>query len=154
MDWLVVIKGGRAAVEAIVPDLGALGRFPARLVNVTSKGAADDIARGHDFVSRVFGPVPLPPQKKNIVYKIAPAFSYTEDIDGVHPLSFLGARHPTSISCEGGNALPLPLTLTSTLLWWRRCFNRPAVGVPEDPVTGSAHCGIAPYWSSVLGKEV
>ena len=64
MDWLVVIKGGRAAVEAIVPDLGALGRFPARLVNVTSKGAADDIARGHDFVSRVFGPVPLPPQKK------------------------------------------------------------------------------------------
>ena len=24
--------------------------------------------------------------------------------------------------------------------------------VPEDPVTGSAHCTAAPYWSEVLGK--
>jgi predicted PhzF superfamily epimerase YddE/YHI9 len=29
----------------------------------------------------------------------------------------------------------------------------PAVGVPEDPVTGSAHCGLGPYWASRLGKE-
>ncbi|MEW9670071.1 PhzF family phenazine biosynthesis protein [Ammoniphilus sp. 3BR4] len=27
-----------------------------------------------------------------------------------------------------------------------RCFF-PAVGINEDPVTGSAHCGLAPYWS-------
>jgi PhzF family phenazine biosynthesis protein len=31
-------------------------------------------------------------------------------------------------------------------------FFGPAVGVPEDPVTGSAHCALAPYWSSRLGK--
>ena len=29
----------------------------------------------------------------------------------------------------------------------------PAVGVPEDPVTGSAHCTLAPYWSERLGKN-
>jgi PhzF family phenazine biosynthesis protein len=29
----------------------------------------------------------------------------------------------------------------------------PAVGVPEDPVTGSAHCILAPYWARRLGKE-
>ena len=28
----------------------------------------------------------------------------------------------------------------------------PAVGVPEDPVTGSAHCTLAPYWSARLGR--
>ena len=28
----------------------------------------------------------------------------------------------------------------------------PAKGVPEDPVTGSAHCMLAPYWAAVLGK--
>ncbi|MFH1011925.1 MAG: PhzF family phenazine biosynthesis isomerase [bacterium] len=28
----------------------------------------------------------------------------------------------------------------------------PAVGVDEDPVTGSAHCALAPYWSSKLQK--
>ena len=28
----------------------------------------------------------------------------------------------------------------------------PNVGIPEDPVTGSAHCILAPYWASKLGK--
>jgi predicted PhzF superfamily epimerase YddE/YHI9 len=31
-------------------------------------------------------------------------------------------------------------------------FFAPAVGVNEDPVTGSAHCALAPYWSEKLGK--
>ncbi|CAM3778323.1 PhzF family phenazine biosynthesis protein [Alicyclobacillus pomorum] len=33
-----------------------------------------------------------------------------------------------------------------------RCFF-PAVGVNEDPVTGSAHCALAPYWQSKLGTN-
>ncbi len=28
----------------------------------------------------------------------------------------------------------------------------PAVGIPEDPVTGSAHCSLTPYWQDKLGK--
>jgi PhzF family phenazine biosynthesis protein len=28
----------------------------------------------------------------------------------------------------------------------------PAVGVPEDPVTGSAHCAIGPHWAARLGR--
>lgn len=32
-------------------------------------------------------------------------------------------------------------------------FFAPTVGVDEDPVTGSAHCTIAPYWASRLDKE-
>jgi PhzF family phenazine biosynthesis protein len=31
-------------------------------------------------------------------------------------------------------------------------FFAPQVGVPEDPVTGSAHCTLTPYWSTRLGK--
>jgi len=31
-------------------------------------------------------------------------------------------------------------------------FFAPRVGVPEDPVTGSAHCALAPYWSARLGR--
>lgn len=31
-------------------------------------------------------------------------------------------------------------------------FFAPRVGVPEDPVTGSAHCVLIPYWSRELGK--
>lgn len=32
-------------------------------------------------------------------------------------------------------------------------FFAPAVGVPEDPVTGSAHCTLTPYWAARLGKS-
>ena len=31
-------------------------------------------------------------------------------------------------------------------------FFAPRVGVPEDPVTGSAHCCLGPYWGERLGK--
>jgi PhzF family phenazine biosynthesis protein len=32
-------------------------------------------------------------------------------------------------------------------------FFAPARGIPEDPVTGSAHCTLVPYWSKRLGKK-
>ncbi len=32
-------------------------------------------------------------------------------------------------------------------------FFAPAYGIDEDPVTGSAHCVLAPYWAKRLGKE-
>ena len=31
-------------------------------------------------------------------------------------------------------------------------FFAPASGIDEDPVTGSAHCALAPYWAEKLGK--
>ncbi len=32
-------------------------------------------------------------------------------------------------------------------------FFAPKYGIPEDPVTGSAHCELAPYWAKKLGKN-
>lgn len=32
-------------------------------------------------------------------------------------------------------------------------FFAPQVGIPEDPVTGSAHCTLVPYWSQRLAKK-
>jgi PhzF family phenazine biosynthesis protein len=29
----------------------------------------------------------------------------------------------------------------------------PAIGIPEDPVTGGIQCVLTPYWSEVLGKQ-
>lgn len=29
----------------------------------------------------------------------------------------------------------------------------PGVGIPEDPVTGSAHCCLGPYWAQRLGRD-
>jgi PhzF family phenazine biosynthesis protein len=36
------------------------------------------------------------------------------------------------------------------------CVSRyfaPAKGIDEDPVTGGAHCGLAPYWAARLGRS-
>jgi PhzF family phenazine biosynthesis protein len=33
-----------------------------------------------------------------------------------------------------------------------RCF-APREGIPEDPVTGSTHCVLVPYWAGRLGKQ-
>lgn len=33
-------------------------------------------------------------------------------------------------------------------------FFAPRVGIPEDPVTGSAHCTLTPFWAGRLGKSV
>jgi len=32
-------------------------------------------------------------------------------------------------------------------------FFAPAAGIPEDPVTGSAHCMLVPFWSAQLAKS-
>jgi PhzF family phenazine biosynthesis protein len=32
-------------------------------------------------------------------------------------------------------------------------FFAPSCGVPEDPVTGSAHCTLGPYWAKKLGRN-
>jgi PhzF family phenazine biosynthesis protein len=31
-------------------------------------------------------------------------------------------------------------------------YFKPSYGMPEDPVTGSAHCALTPYWAQRLGK--
>src|SRR5262249_3924575 len=31
-------------------------------------------------------------------------------------------------------------------------FFAPAAGIPEDPVTGSSHCCLGPFWQKRLGK--
>ncbi len=30
----------------------------------------------------------------------------------------------------------------------------PKIGIPEDPVTGAAHCVLTPYWAARLGKNI
>jgi PhzF family phenazine biosynthesis protein len=33
-------------------------------------------------------------------------------------------------------------------------FFAPKIGISEDPVTGAAHCKLAPYWAGKLGKNI
>ena len=46
----------------------------------------------------------------------------------------------------------VPTARGDTVDFVSRAF-APRYGIPEDPVTGSAHCALAPYWAGVLGKD-
>ncbi|KAG8898628.1 hypothetical protein FRB99_007249, partial [Tulasnella sp. 403] len=43
-----------------------------------------------------------------------------------------------------------PSAITPSARFISRMF-APQAGIPEDPVCGSAHCALAPYWSQALG---
>ena len=46
----------------------------------------------------------------------------------------------------------VPTARGKTVDFVSRAF-APRFGIPEDPVTGSAHCALAPYWAGVLKKD-
>ncbi|MGE3164041.1 MAG: PhzF family phenazine biosynthesis protein [Planctomycetota bacterium] len=53
---------------------------------------------------------------------------------------------------HGGGVIVTAASETADYDFVSRYF-APSVGVDEDPVTGSAHCALAPYWSSQLGRS-
>ena len=59
-------------------------------------------------------------------------------------------RRLTSVECRG--VIVTARASTSGADFVSRFFG-PAVGIDEDPVTGSAHCALAPYWAAKLGKS-
>lgn len=56
-----------------------------------------------------------------------------------------------SVTAQGGPAHPPPGRATSDYDFISRSF-APCVGVDEDPVCGSAHCMLGPYWQQRTGK--
>ena len=52
-------------------------------------------------------------------------------------------------SCSWFSIRPRRSRSTNTFV--SRCFF-PAIGIDEDPVTGSAHCSLIPLWAERLGK--
>jgi len=66
-----------------------------------------------------------------------------EDITSIRPdLRRLEKLHPAGVAITAPG---------------KRCdfvsrYFAPSYGIPEDPVTGSTHCSLAPYWGKRLGK--
>ncbi len=65
------------------------------------------------------------------------------DVRRVHPdLALLEKLHPAGVAITAPGA---------DVDFVSRYF-APSYGIPEDPVTGSTHCSLAPYWAKRLGK--
>jgi len=60
---------------------------------------------------------------------------------------------PNMASLERLDALGIIVTAQGDECDFVSRFFAPGAGVPEDPVTGSAHCTLTPYWAERLGKS-
>lgn len=71
---------------------------------------------------------------ERIVRDMAPNFARMGELEGLGVGVTAPARDDSSFDCVSR-------------------FFAPKLGVDEDPVTGSVHCMIAPYWAKRLGKD-
>lgn len=68
-----------------------------------------------------------------------------EEVRRIRPdLRLLGKLHPAGVAITA---------LGDDADFVSRYF-APSYGIPEDPVTGSTHCSLAPYWAERLGKTL
>lgn len=95
-------------------------------------------------------------------------------LGGPAPVAILSGRDYLVVyeSADAVRALAPDMALLSKLDMWAVCVTAPgdasgedgvdfvsrlfapAQGIPEDPVTGSTHCMLTPYWAERLGKTV
>ncbi|MEI6948711.1 PhzF family phenazine biosynthesis protein [Paraflavisolibacter sp. H34] len=96
---------------------------PANLLQSLGVDTVVEVLRSRDFL------VVLPDEEA--VLQLEPDFSLMKTLEGFGLIVTAKGRSADVVS---------------------RCFY-PNAGIDEDPVTGSAHCSIIPYWSRKLGTE-
>ena len=97
-----------------------------------------------DNMSRWFGKRPEEAYKGKTDYMLV--FAHEADIAGIQPNLAVIEKLTEArgvIATAPGNSIDFVSR-----------FFGPQSGVPEDPVTGSAHTTLTPYWSKRLGKNV
>lgn len=61
--------------------------------------------------------------------------------------------HPDFARIVSLDAFALVVTAPGERVDFVSRFFAPKAGIPEDPVTGSSHCTLAPYWADRLGRS-
>ena len=98
--------------------------------------------------------------------RVPPCESPAQALDRIAPLVFTGAPYflfeyatpeevqalSPDLGAMTANVCATALTDDPTTDFVSRWFG-PCSGIPEDPVTGSAHCTLAPFWGARLGKS-
>tara|TARA_R110001592_G_scaffold639_9_gene3420 strand:- start:8261 stop:9049 length:789 start_codon:yes stop_codon:yes gene_type:complete len=92
-------------------------------------------------ISKAIGKQPLETFKGKTDYMLI--YATQSDIEAIHPNFHL----LNELDCRG-----VIVSSKGNDVDFVSRFFAPQCGIPEDPVTGSAHTTLAPYWSKKLGK--
>ena len=134
MDWLVEVDS-EATVRALKPDIALLKTIPVRGVIVTARATNETSHATND-------------KARQATDTAHGASKPARGASGV-------ASEPSHATRSLGDAAQLAteLSRTDAKVDFVSRFFAPRAGVDEDPVTGSAHCCLAPYWGAKLEKK-
>jgi PhzF family phenazine biosynthesis protein len=109
-----------------------------------------------DFPARLSKPVPTPPALVEAlgvapVEVVADAFNYLVLLETAQVVREL-APDIAAIGRMDLSGVIITASGDSNYDFVSRYF-APAKGIPEDPVTGGAHCALAPFWAHRLNKR-
>ena len=80
------------------------------------------------------------------------AFDYLVEVDSEETLRALSPNHSTLRKVPVRGVIVTARSSSAGFDFVSRFF-APGAGVDEDPVTGSAHTALGPYWAGILGKS-
>jgi predicted PhzF superfamily epimerase YddE/YHI9 len=108
-----------------------------------------------NFPARPPQPVPAPPGLADAlgarpVEVVSDGFNYLALLDSASTLRRLAPNH-AAIATLDRDGVIVTAPGDAGYDFVSRYF-APAKGIPEDPVTGGAHCTLAPYWAKRLNK--
>jgi len=111
-----------------------------------------------DFPAKVVAPAPPPAELlpalgvARAVFVGKNVFDYLVEVDSEETLKALSPDHSTLRKVPVRGVIVTARSDSGEFDFVSRFF-APGAGVDEDPVTGSAHCALGPYWSERLGKS-
>jgi PhzF family phenazine biosynthesis protein len=131
-------------------------------IRFSSKAGELRIRKLGDWITMNFPSYPL--EKKNIT-------SLFEELTGIRPVELYTTEHGWTLALLKNESEVINLNPHFSLMknsefgdlivtapssdpdfdFCVRCF-APALGINEDPVTGSAHCALVPFWNMKTGK--
>lgn len=111
---------------------------------------AVDKSDDYDLVSAAIGATPESLLKGSYS---ADEFDYVAVFDSSKQLEKLEISNTEFKALRSRGVIVTALCANDEYDFFSRYF-APNSGIDEDPVTGSAHCLLAPYWAGVLGRSI
>ncbi len=145
-----------AAAHVLAAELGRMGRalrFQSRSGPLTVTQQGDLLVL--DFPARIAEPCPAMPEDLVTALGKRPAEVWrARSYLAVYPAaSDILSLQPDMEALGALDSRAVIVTAPGEDVDFVSRFFAPQLGIPEDPVTGSAHCTLVPYWSHRLGKR-